>query len=95
MGKAIEERQPLTEAEVYEYLTQKVEAEEKHWGVDYIYSKWAREARDKYMKEFREGKVVPVHTITYVDKYGNGCGDFDDTLYSDGHVETSCYGYLD
>lgn len=95
MGKAITSRAPLTEAEVYEYLTKKVEAEEKHWGKDYIYAEWARKARDEKMAQYRNGEVVLVYTQQYVDHYGNGCGDFEDELYSDGHVETCCYGYLD
>ena len=95
MGKAIEKRAPLSEEEVLNYLNQKVEAEERHWGVDYIYARWARENRDKQMEKFRAGEVVPVLSISYVDKYGNGSGDYEDTLYSDGHVETACFGYLD
>ena len=95
MAKELQNRAPLSEQEVWDFLTQKVEAEERHWGVDYIYSQWAREARDKYMSAFRAGEVVPVCSRSYVDKYGNGCGDYEDTLYSDGHVETACFGYLD
>ena len=95
MGKAIKERKPLTEAEVYEYLTKSVEANERQWGKDYIYTKWAREARDKKMEQYRAGEVIDVYSEQYVDRYGNGCGDFEDVLYSDGTVRTACYGYLD
>ena len=95
MGKVIEQRAPLTEAEVLEYLNRNVEKNAKQWGVDYIYTQWAREWRDKQIEKFRNGEVVEVHKETYVDSYGNGCGDFEDILYSDGTVKTACYGYLD
>lgn len=95
MGKVIEQRAPLTEAEVLEYLNKNVEKNAKQWGEDYIYTQWAREWRDKQMDQFRKGEVVEVHRETYVDSYGNGCGDYEDILYSDGTVKTACYGYLD
>ncbi len=95
MAKYIEERDPLTETEVYEYLNQEVERNAKQWGEDYIYTQWAREARDRKMEQWRAGEVVLVHTEHYVDSYGNGCGDYEDELYSDGTVKTACYGYLD
>ena len=95
MSKVIEQRAPLTESEVLAYLNEHVEKTEKQWGPDYIYTEWAREWRDKQIGLFRAGEVVEVHTEEYVDSYGNGCGSFADTLYSDGTVKTSCYGYLD
>lgn len=95
MRHVIESRNPLTRDEVLAYLNQKVEREEEHWGKDYIYTQWAREARDKKMKDFDEGKVVSVWTEDFVDSYGSGTGNYSDTLYSDGHVETACYGSYD
>ena len=95
MGKAIEQREPLTRDEVLNHLNNKVEAEENHWGKDYIYAKWARERRDSLIKKFDAGEVIPVQSIQYSDSYGNGTGDYEDTLYSDGTVKTACYGYLD
>ena len=95
MAQAIQSRNPLTEEEVYQYLTQEVEKNEKQWGPDYIYTKWAREARDKKMAQFKAGEVVQVYSESYVDSYGNGCGNFEDILYSDGSVKTACFGYLD
>lgn len=95
MGMILTAQDPLTEQEVLDYLNKKVEAEEKRWGADYIYAKWARESRDKLIEEFRKGFVIPVYSVSYVESYGNGSGDFEDTLYSDGHVRTSCYGYCD
>lgn len=95
MKHALESREPLTREEVIQYLNQKVESTEKQWGVDYIYSKWARERRDELIGKYDAGEVIPVLTEEFVDSYGNGCGSFEDTLYSDGTVKTACYGYLD
>lgn len=95
MSKAIEKRNPLTRQEVLDFLNIKVEAEEKHWGKDYIYSKWARDRRDELIKKFDAGEIIPVQTIQYCDSYGNGTGDYEDTLYSDGSVKTACFGYAD
>ena len=88
-------RNPLSYDEVKNYLDEKVNCEAAHWGEDYIYTRWAREARDKKLEAFSRGEVIPVHTEEYNDKYGNGTGSYSDTLFSDGHVETTCYGYLD
>ena len=95
MGKIIKDREPLTEQEILNYLNTKVEATEKQWGKDYIYSEWAREDRDDKISKYRNGEVIEVYVEHYVDSYGNGSGDYEDILYSDGHVETACYGYLD
>lgn len=95
MSKYLKNREPLTEQEVFEYLNTEVEKTERRWGKDNIYSKWAREFRDKKMMQFQAGDVVAVYFEEYSDSYGNGTGDFKDTLYSDGHVETACYGYTD
>ena len=95
MRHAIESREPLTEQEVYDYLSISVDRNAKQWGEDYIYTRWAKEHREKMMEKFRAGEVVPVHSESFVDSYGNGCGDYEDTLYSDGSVKTGCFGYLD
>lgn len=95
VGKWIKERKPLTEIEVYEFLSKKVEQESKHWGEDNYYTRLAKETRDKKMKAFRNGEVVEVWHDNYSDSWGNGTGDFEDVLYSDGSVKTICYGYCD
>lgn len=95
MRHVIENRSPLTEEEVWKYLTDNVERNIKQWGEDYIYTTWAKEARDEKFAKWKNGEVVQVETRQFVDSYGNGCGDYEDVLYSDGHVETICYGYLD
>lgn len=95
MGQAIDQRKPLSRDEVVTMLNVKVEATEKQWGKDYIYSKWARENRDKLLEKFDAGEVIPVRTVQYNSSYGNGTGDYEDVLYSDGSVKTCCYGYLD
>lgn len=93
--KPIEERKPLTEEEVIAYLNEEVKETEERWGVDYIYSRWARENRDKKLEAYRNGEVIEVCNIPYVDSYGNGCGNYEAILLSDGSVRTACYGYYD
>lgn len=95
MSKVIQNREPLTEEEILAYLNNEVEKNARQWGEDYIYTEWAKKAREEKMNKWRAGEVIQVYTENYVDSYGNGCGDFSDTLFSDGHVETACYGYLD
>lgn len=95
MAKYIAERKPLTEQEVYEYLSADVEDKVERWGENYIYTKWAKEWRDDQINRFRAGEVVRVASVEYTDYYGNGFGDYQDVLYSDGSVKTFCYGYSD
>lgn len=95
MSKVIEQRKPLTEQEVLAYLNEHVDKTAKQWGEDNIYTRWAKEHRDSSIAKFRAGEVIEVYSEEYVDSYGNGCGSFVDTLYSDGSVKTGCYGYLD
>lgn len=93
--KPFEERTPLTEEEVIAYLNDHVKETEEQWGVDNIYSEWARKSRDKKLEAYRRGEVIEVCTVPYVDSYGNGCGNYDAILCSDGSVKTVCYGYYD
>lgn len=93
--KALETRNPLTRDEVLAFLNENVEKNRNQWGEHYIYTEWAKEARDKKLKDFDEGKVIAVKTVSYCDTYGNGLGDYSDTLYSDGTVKTVCFGYSD
>lgn len=93
--ETIKNRQPLTEAEVIAYLNKDVEKTEKKWGVNNIYSKWAREYRDEKLKAYKNGQIIEVGTIPYVDTYGNGTGNYEAILRSDGSVITVCYGYYD
>lgn len=88
-------RAPLTEQEVFDFLSLEVKKQAKHWGPDNIYTKWARESRNTNFAKFQAGEIIPVYKESYVSNYGNGCGDFEDVLYSDGTVKTFCYGYLD
>ena len=91
----IEERKPLTEEEVITRLNEKVKETEERWGKDNIYSVWARESRDKKLEAYRNGEVIEVCNVPYVDSYGNGCGNYEAVLRSDGSVRTICYGYYD
>lgn len=95
MGKYLKNRNPLTRAEVEDYLNKEVAKMAKQWGEDYIYTRWARERRDSALQEFDAGKVIEVWKEGYSSSYGNGTGDYEDVLLSDGTVKTICYGYMD
>jgi len=93
--KYLESREPLTKQEVIDMLNEHVESVERRWGKDDFWSKQARESRDRNLDKYMNGEVVQVKTVNYSAAYGNGTGDYTDVLYSDGHVETWCYGYID
>lgn len=95
MGKYITPREPLTEAEILEYLNREVERAVKHWGENSYWAESEMKHRDKTIERWHNGEVVMVHSEEYVDSYGNGCGSYADELYSDGTVKTACYGFLD
>jgi hypothetical protein len=91
----LQKRDPLTEEEVIAMLDEEVADTVKQWGEDYIYSRWARENREKKLEKFRNGEVIEVKCVSYSAAYGNGTGNYDDVLMSDGTVKTYCYGYYD
>lgn len=95
MKHRLQNREPLTEQEVIQLLDEHVALMEKKWGTDNFYTEGARKHRDKALEKYRNGEVIEVESINYCDSYGNGTGDYSDVLYSDGHVETYCYGYSD
>ena len=95
MGKVIEERTPLTLDEITEYLDNDITQKVHQWGKDSFYADKARESKEIKLAQWKAGKVISVYSRSYCDRYGNGTGDFSDTLMSDGTVETSCYGYTD
>lgn len=95
MTKVIEERTPLTLTEIVEYLDMDIAKQVHQWGEDSFYADKARELKEEKLAKWKSGEVISVYSESYCDRYGNGTGDFSDTLMSNGKVETSCYGYLD
>lgn len=95
MAKHIQERKPLSEAEILEYLNQKVEEKVKQWGEDSFWAKDAIKSRDSLISKWKQGEVIKVYSEDYRDSYGNGLGEFREVLLSNGKVETECYGYVD
>lgn len=84
-------RQPYSREEIESIFNSRVEANAKHWGTDYIYTRWARESAAKRLAAFDTGEVVEVEN----NEYHKDCMDWKDTYYSDGTVDTTCYGYTD
>ena len=63
----------------------------KQWGEDYIYTKWAREAKERKLSDYDAGKIIEVEREEYHD-----CGmDYCDCFMSDGSVSTLNFGYSD
>lgn len=89
------EGRQLSESEVRMFLNKYVEDVKERWGENHYYTQEAENMKDKYLSEFKNGKVIPVSSYEYISKYGNGTGSYDKTLYSDGSIREGCYGYLD
>lgn len=88
------EGRPLTEEEIEMFLNKKIEDAEKGVNGDF-YGNMAREAKIEKMARWRKGEVIEVAHIQYYGEYGNGTGDFEKVLMSDGTVSNICYGYAD
>ena len=79
--------------EVQAYWDEQVKREEEHWGKDYIYSEWKRNARDKALKEFQEGKPVEFYKDSGMFyHYDSGCCGYGGTSY---YEELCAYLYSD
>lgn len=89
------EGRQMTETEVRLFLDKHVDLEVAQWGEDNFWANQAREYRDKTISKFKNGEVVKVDSEDYVASYGNGTGSYSRTLFSDGHIEDACFGYLD
>lgn len=85
------EGRPLTEKEILLFLDGYVERKRRQWGDNSSYAKEAEEYRDEMLERWRNGQVIAVDHYEYIER-----GDaFGETLYSDGTVEGSFYGYSD
>lgn len=101
MGKYLEERKPFTKKELVKYLNDDIE-ESYQFNIKYDYGNNARRFRERdikraedIVKRFDRGEKVAVKTVSYREMCGNGLCDFSETLYSDGTVEESFYGWSD
>lgn len=81
----------FTYEDVKAYWDEQVKREENHWGKDYIYSQWERDAREKALNDFQEGKAVEVYKE--YDHFGYGTWGEDATayIYSDGTFKIHYY----
>jgi hypothetical protein len=89
------EGRQLTESEIRMFLDRHIQKVAAQWGEDNFYTEQAREHKDRVIAKFRAGEIVAVDSYDYNDSYGNGTGAYAKTLYSDGTIKDSCYGYLD
>lgn len=88
------EGRPLTEEEIEMFLNRAITDAEKGVNGDF-YSNMAREAKIEKLARWRKGEVIEVAHSQYYGEYGNGTGDFEKVLMSDGTIRDICYGYAD
>lgn len=88
------EGRPLTEEEIEMFLNKAITDAEKGVNGDF-YGNMAREAKIEKLARWRKGEVIEVAHSQYYGEYGNGTGDFEKVLMSDGTVSDICYGYAD
>lgn len=88
------EGRPLTEEEIEMFLNKAITDAEKGVNGDF-YGNMAREAKIVKLARWRKGEVIEVAHSQYYGEYGNGTGDFEKVLMSDGTVSNICYGYAD
>lgn len=88
------EGRPLTEEEIEMFLNKAITDAEKGVNGDF-YGNMARETKIEKLARWRKGEVIEVAHNQYYGKYGNGTGDFEKVLMSDGTVSDICYGYAD
>ena len=88
------EGRPLTEEEIELFLNKAITDAEKGVNGDF-YGGMAREAKAEKMARWRKGEVIEVAHSQYYASYGNGTGDFEKVLWSNGEVTDISYGYAD
>ena len=88
------EGRPLTEEESEMFLNRAITDAEKGVNGDF-YGNMAREAKIEKLARWRKGEVIEVAHSQYYGEYGNGTGDFEKVLMSDGTIRDICYGYAD
>lgn len=80
-----------TREDIVRILDENIAKNVKQWGENYIYTEWAREAKERKLAEYDAGKVILVEKESYYD-----CGmDWEREYYSDGSIQNVCYGYSD
>lgn len=85
------EGRQYTRDDIIKILDNYITAQERRWGEDCIYTKWAKEAKIKKLADYDAGKVIEVER----EEYHEGGMDYCDYFMSDGSVLTSNFGYTD
>ena len=89
--KVRKEGRQYAREDIVRILDNHIAAQAKQWGEDYIYTKWAREAKERKLSDYDAGKTIEVEREEYHD-----CGmDYCDCFMSDGSVSTLNFGYSD
>lgn len=90
-GKREKARKPYTEQELIEKYDEAIARNAKQWGREYFYTEQARQAKERNLKDWHEGKVVLVYSEDY---HADGM-DWANSYYSDGTKRKICFGYMD
>lgn len=80
-----------TREDIVKALDADIAKNAKQWGENYIYTRWARENKDKTLAKYDAGEAVMVEKEWYCE---NGM-EYIREFYSDGTTREICYGYMD
>lgn len=78
-----------TREDMVRLLDADILSNEKQWGYDYLYTKWAREHKKKALYAY-DNHLEPVDVGKVDSCYRNGY-DYETYLYTDGTLRTSMY----
>ena len=101
MAKYLEEREPFTRDELAQFLNGEIEKTYSvecqygaGWQAAYFKERDTKQAEET-LKRFDNGEIVAVKTVSYREDIGGGLCDFSETLFSNGKVSESFYGWSD
>ena len=91
MSMEAKQGRTYTREDIVRILDADIEKNVRQWGTDYIYTRWARENKEKILADYDAGMVVLVEKEWYCE---NGI-EYKTEYYSDGSTRDLCYEYCD
>ena len=91
MSMEAKQGRTYTREDIVRILDADIEKNVRQWGANYIYTRWARENKEKVLAGYDAGIVVLVEK----EYYHEAGMDFEIEYYSDGSTRDLCYGYCD
>lgn len=98
--KKSESRAPFTRKEIEDYFDEQIREirEDRHRcyqdSARFFIDKFTKEKAEK-LAQFDRGEVFVVYDEPYTERIDGGLTDWSKHYYSDGHIETSFYGWSD